>query len=47
MGNAPSSLQLQPGDHKVLVSKSGYKPWQRTLKISGGDVTIKADLEKN
>jgi PEGA domain len=47
MGNAPSSLQLQPGDHKVLVSKSGYKPWQRTLKISGGDVNIKAELEKN
>jgi hypothetical protein len=47
MGNAPSSLQLQPGDHKVVVSKSGYKPWQRTLKISGGDVSIKAELEKN
>jgi hypothetical protein len=47
MGNAPSSLQLQPGDHKVLVSKSGYKPWQRTIKISGGDVNIKAELEKN
>jgi len=47
MGNAPSSLQLQPGDHKVLVSKSGYKPWQRTLKISGGEVSIKAELEKN
>jgi PEGA domain len=47
MGNAPSSLQLQPGDHKVLISKSGYKPWQRTLKISGGEVNIKAELEKN
>lgn len=47
MGNAPSSLQLQPGDHKVVVSKNGYKPWERTLKVSGGDVSIRAELEKN
>jgi hypothetical protein len=47
MGNAPSSLQLQAGDHKVVVTKNGYRPWQRTIKISGGDVNIKAELEKN
>jgi hypothetical protein len=47
MGNAPSSLQLQPGDHKVVVRKSGYKPWERTLRVAGGNVSIKAELEKN
>jgi PEGA domain-containing protein len=47
MGNAPSSLQLRPGDHKVVVSKKGYKPWERTLKVTGGEVSIRAELEKN
>lgn len=47
MGNAPSSLQLQPGDHKVAVKKSGYKDWQRTLRVMGGEVNIRAELEKN
>jgi hypothetical protein len=47
MGSTPSSLQLDPGTHKVIVKKSGYKPWERTLKVGGGDVSIKAELEKN
>jgi hypothetical protein len=47
MGNAPSSLLLEPGNHKVVIRKSGYKAWERTLKVSGGDVNIKAELEKN
>jgi PEGA domain len=47
MGSAPSSLQLQPGDHKIVVKKNGYKPWERTLKVAGGKVSIKAELEKN
>jgi PEGA domain-containing protein len=47
MGNAPSSLQLQPGDHKIVVKKNGYKEWERTLKVSGGEVSIRAELEKN
>lgn len=47
MGSAPSSLQLQPGDHKIVVKKNGYKPWDRTLRVAGGKVNIKAELEKN
>jgi PEGA domain len=47
VGNAPSSLLLQPGNYKVVISRSGYKSWERTLKILGGDVNIKAELEKN
>ncbi len=47
MGNAPSSLQLQPGEHKVVVRKNGYKPWERTLKVIGGEVNIRAELEKD
>jgi hypothetical protein len=46
MGSTPSSLQLQPGDHLVAVKKAGYKAWERKMKVVGGDVSIKADLEK-
>lgn len=47
VGNAPSSIQLTPGSHNIVVKKNGYKPWERTLKVSAGDISIKAELEKN
>jgi PEGA domain len=47
VGNAPSSLRLTPGDHMVIVEKSGYRAWQRTINLSpGGIITIDAALEK-
>ena len=47
-GNAPSTLRLTPGDHTMLIGKSEFKPWQRTVSISAGSsVTIAATLEKN
>jgi hypothetical protein len=47
VGNAPSSIELLPGDHKVVIKKGGYRVWERTLKVSAGDVSIKAELERN
>jgi hypothetical protein len=46
MGNTPSALQLQPGDHLVAIKKVGFKAWERKMKFVGGDVSIKSDLEK-
>jgi hypothetical protein len=40
-------LQVDPSNHKVVIKKNGYKPWERTLKVGGGEVSIKAELEKN
>jgi hypothetical protein len=34
------------GDHFVVVKKTGYKVWQRKLKVTGGTVNISAELEK-
>lgn len=45
VGNTPSSVELDPGDHVVKVSKSGYKAWERKLKASGGSVNINAELQ--
>lgn len=47
MGSTPSVLQLTPGDHLVVVEKSHYNLWSRTISISsGGTATVRADLDK-
>jgi len=45
-GNTPSTFELSAGDHTVVVSKSGYKSWQRTIKLAGGDVKLSTELER-
>ncbi len=47
MGNTPSTIQLAPGEHLVLIEKEGLKPWHRTMTVSpGGGITLDATLEK-
>lgn len=47
VGNTPSDLQLAEGDHTVTVKKSGYKDWERKMKVMGGsNVHLNAELEK-
>jgi hypothetical protein len=46
IGNTPSQINLATGDHTVKVTKSGFKSWERKLKISGGAVNIAAELEQ-
>jgi PEGA domain-containing protein len=46
-GNTPSAVELSAGDHIVVVSKNGYKSWQRKIKLGGGDVKVSAELEKD
>src|SRR5271169_1329241 len=47
VGNAPSDVQLPDGYHTVTVKKSGFKDWERTLKVTGGsNVHLNAELEK-
>jgi hypothetical protein len=46
VGNTPSAVELPAGEHQVSVKKLGYKPWGRKLKVSGGDIKLNAELEK-
>jgi len=46
MGNTPSAVELSPGEHTVSVKKSGYKPWERKIKLTGGEIKLNAELEK-
>ncbi|MCI0404183.1 MAG: PEGA domain-containing protein [Acidobacteria bacterium] len=47
VGSTPSTLELPPGEHAIGVKKSGYKPWERKIKITGGTIRLNAELEKN
>ena len=46
VGSTPSTIDVTPGEHSVVVKKSGYKAWQRTMKVSGGNVNVRAELER-
>ena len=47
MGTTPSLVQLTVGEHKIVVTKSGYKTWERTLTASPGPgVNLNVELEK-
>ena len=46
VGNTPSSIDVTPGEHVVVVKKSGYKDWQRKMKVTGGSINVAAQLEK-
>ena len=45
IGQTPSSVSAASGDHSIVIRKAGYKPWQRTIATSGGEITIAAELE--
>jgi hypothetical protein len=46
VGSTPSTVQLQPGKHIVVVRKNGFAKWERTIQVSGGDINLVAELMK-
>lgn len=47
VGNTPSDIQLTEGEHTISISKSGFKTWEKKLKVSNGSsVHVNAELEK-
>lgn len=48
VGTTPSTIQLQPGDHTVLIEKAGFRSWQKTISVTAGSsATLSATLDKN
>lgn len=46
VGSTPSTLQLKPGDHTIVIEKGGFVVWKRTLTVRpGGIVNVDARLE--
>ncbi len=46
MGTTPSTIALAPGDHAVILKRPGYQPWVKTLKVTGGDVSLSVEMAK-
>lgn len=46
VGNTPSSISIPAGEHSIKVSKTGFKPWERKLAVSGGTANVNAELEQ-
>jgi PEGA domain len=46
VGSTPSTVDLPPGKTTITVRKKGYQPWTRTMNITGGNVTVSAELEQ-
>jgi hypothetical protein len=45
VGNTPSTVGVPAGQHKLSVKKSGFKPWERNITVSTGQVNVNAALE--
>lgn len=45
VGNTPSTMGVAPGQHQLSVKKTGFKPWERKITVSSGQVNVNALLE--
>jgi hypothetical protein len=45
VGNTPSTVGVPAGQHQISVKKSGFKPWERKIAVSSGQVNVNAVLE--
>jgi hypothetical protein len=47
VGTTPSTIKLSPGEHRVVVSKAGFKPWERSMTVNpNGNINLMAGLER-
>jgi hypothetical protein len=46
MGNTPSTLNLAPGKHQIVVKKTGYQDWSRNMMVGSGAIRLSADMAK-
>jgi len=47
-GNTPSDLEVPEGERSIVVKKSGYKTWERKIKVAAGSsIHLNAEMEKS
>jgi PEGA domain len=44
VGSTPSTINLTPGKHEVVVKKTGYKDWSRSMTVTSGTIRVSADM---
>lgn len=46
-GNTPSEIEVPEGERSIVVKKSGYKNWERKMKVvAGSSIHLNAEMEK-
>jgi hypothetical protein len=45
VGDTPSVLDLPLGPQTITISKKGFKPWTRVIKLTGGSISVYAELD--
>lgn len=46
-GNTPSDLEVPEGEHSIAVKKTGYRNWERKMKlVAGSNIRLTAEMEK-
>lgn len=46
-GNTPSDIEIPEGEHTITVRKTGYKNWERKMKLLAGSfIHLNAEMEK-
>jgi PEGA domain len=46
VGDTPSTVGVAPGQHEISIKKPGFKPWERKIAVSSGQVNVNATLEQ-
>ena len=44
VGSTPSTLNLTPGKHQIIVKKTGYQDWSRSMMVGSGSVRLSAEM---
>lgn len=45
-GDTPSTIDVAPGTHQIVVKMKGFADWTRTLNVTGGTIHLRAELEE-
>ncbi len=45
VGNTPSTVGVNAGQHQISVKKTGFKPWERKMAVSTGQINLNAALD--
>jgi hypothetical protein len=43
-GNTPSTIQLNSGQHVIVLAATGYAAWKKTLTVTAGRLNVMAAL---
>ena len=46
-GQTPSTIILMPGDHKIVIKKSGFVVWKKKFSLPSGRTNVDAELVPN